>query len=272
MKQVRSKISAIVEVAAIFFLIVVLFQSIRISNLSQWETEILSGQRSLFLEYGAVLGIVIALLAITGRDRQKYGLTLKDGKLQARVIVIGLPPVFALSGTLGLVDWRTWIGAGLVSLVAIGAVFGLGWALRGKGTAPGLMMALALGASVPCGVEIGPVSKALIKTAYFYLLAGPAEEMLFRGYIQSRLNETLGKPYRFFGVKWGWGLVLASVFFGLWHVVWRPLDGGAWLHGMWTFFAGLIFGYVREKSNSVVAASVLHSVMNYVPLFDLIGV
>lgn len=272
MRQVRSRIGATVEVVTVFLLAALVFRAIRVSTFSRWEAETLSGQMLFFLEYGATLGIMLGFLAVTRRDWQRYGITLKNGKLQLRVTVVGFLPVLSLGGVLGMVNWRTWGGAGVVSATAVGMLIVIGWALRGKRSEQKSVMLLALAALVPSVVETEGLSGAIIKTVYFYLLVGPAEEMLFRGYVQSRLNEVFGRPYRFFGVAWGWGAILASVLFGLWHVVWRPLAGEAWLHGMWTFFAGLIFAYVRERSSGVAAASVLHSVMNYMPLFDLVGV
>ncbi|MBN1179732.1 MAG: CPBP family intramembrane metalloprotease, partial [Anaerolineae bacterium] len=62
-------------------------------------------------------------------------------------------------------------------------------------------------------------------------------------------------------------VVVAAALFGLWHVAWRPLALASWYHGMWTFFAGVVFGYVRERSGGIAAASILHSVTNYIPFF-----
>jgi membrane protease YdiL (CAAX protease family) len=109
--------------------------------------------------------------------------------------------------------------------------------------------------------KLGSVIVAII---YFYLFVALSEETLFRGYIQSRLNSVFGRPKRFLGVNWGWGLIISSVFFGLWHLGWKSgmLE---WPHVLWTMFAGLIFGFVREKSESVIAPALLHGIMNYGP-------
>jgi membrane protease YdiL (CAAX protease family) len=89
------------------------------------------------------------------------------------------------------------------------------------------------------------------------------EELLFRGYIQSRLNEAFGKPFQFYGVHWGWGILITSLLFGFMHVVntgslvighWQP----TWWWGFWTFFSGFVFGFVREKTGSIVAPALLH--------------
>ncbi|MBN1483662.1 MAG: CPBP family intramembrane metalloprotease [Chloroflexia bacterium] len=269
MENARAKIGALIEVVAVFLLAVLLFHGLRISPLGQLEGEIIPQRGLYFVEYGAVLVILLLLLKFTGRDWERYGLTLKRGKLQLRVIAVGLAPMLALGGVLGMVDWKTWAGAAIASLVAVGALILIGGFLKEDN--PGTPMLLALLALGPGLVESGAVGGALLRTLYFYLFVGPAEELLFRGYIQSRLNEVYPKSRRLFGVAWGWGPVMAAALFGLWHVAWRPLEGGAWFQALWTFFAGLIFGYVRERSQSVVPSSLLHSVMNYVPLFDLLG-
>jgi membrane protease YdiL (CAAX protease family) len=106
-------------------------------------------------------------------------------------------------------------------------------------------------------------AKAVIEFVFYIFFFRLGEELLFRGYIQSRLNAAWGKPFQFFGVRWGWGVVIASVLFGLMHVLnvgslvsgaWQP----EWWWGFWTFFGGLVLGFVREKTGSIVAPTILH--------------
>lgn len=271
MKRVQPKIGALVEVIAVFLLAVALFYGIRMATFSDWEEAILPGQGLFFLEYAVVLGIVLGVLAIAQRDWQGYGITLRNGKQQVQVIVVGVLPFLALGGLLGMVNWRTWGGSAVISIAAVGVLVVIGWVLRDKDNGKGTAVALALLALAPMS-QVGEVGRVILKTIYFYCLAGPAEEILFRGYIQTRLNQGYGKPYRFFGTEWGIGLVVSAALFGLWHVAMHPLEGGAWFHGLWTLFAGIALGYVRERSKGIVAGSVLHSVMNYLPVFDLIRV
>jgi membrane protease YdiL (CAAX protease family) len=97
-----------------------------------------------------------------------------------------------------------------------------------------------------------------------YLVIAPVEELLFRGYIQSRLNRAFGRPYRTGGIAWGWGLILTALLFGVWHVA-VPLKPPIWPHALWTLFSGLLFGYLRERSDGIITPSLLHGVMNYGP-------
>jgi membrane protease YdiL (CAAX protease family) len=119
---------------------------------------------------------------------------------------------------------------------------------------------------VPALASAAASAGALLSAVVFnFIFVGPAEEILFRGYIQSRLGAT-GRPYHFFGVPWGWSLVASALLFGAWHVVapfaLRGTFDLAWSHGLWTFGAGLLFGFVREKTGGIVAPALLHGVLN----------
>jgi membrane protease YdiL (CAAX protease family) len=103
----------------------------------------------------------------------------------------------------------------------------------------------------------------LVSFLFYLMFLGPGEEFLFRGYIQSRLNVAFGRPFRFWGVSWGWGLVISSLLFGFMHILnpFNPFLGKFDLYiwwGVWTVFGGLIFGYVREKAGSILPPALLH--------------
>lgn len=260
MSQTKTKLAATGEAIAVFAVAALIFRSLLARPLSQWETQLVPGASLRFLEYGAVIVLVLGWLAITRRDWASCGLTLCDPRRQLHIVAVGLLPILALSLALGQFNWRTGPGALLVSGVATAVLFLLGWLLNDKKTA------VPLGLLLAAPFFFNPAGNILLKTIYFYLIAGPAEELLFRGYLQSRLNEAFARPYRFFGVAWGWGAILSAVLFGVWHIVLGAGGAAAWWHGLWTFFAGLIFSYLREKSGGIVAPSLLHSVMNYLPL------
>src|SRR5438105_12072252 len=60
------------------------------------------------------------------------------------------------------------------------------------------------------------------------------EEMFYRGYIQSRVNEAFGRPLRFLGVQFGAGLLVSALLFGFLH----PLNMVDYFHGQLTFAWG----------------------------------
>jgi uncharacterized protein len=96
-----------------------------------------------------------------------------------------------------------------------------------------------------------------------FFCAGFGEEIFFRGYIQSRMNQTFGRPWRLWGAEFGFGLIVSSALFGFVHVL-NTVDyfGGhcdfAWLWFLPNFAAGLFFGLLREKTNSILAGSIIH--------------
>ncbi len=99
--------------------------------------------------------------------------------------------------------------------------------------------------------------------AFYLLFLGPGEEILYRGYMQSRLNVAFGRPYRLLGANWGWGLVIATLLFGLMHAFngFDPAQGQYQLNWAWAAgatVAGLVFAYLRERTGSVVPGAVMH--------------
>ena len=83
------------------------------------------------------------------------------------------------------------------------------------------------------------------------------EEWFFRGYLQTRLDQRLGTPWRLFGVAIGPGLVLAALAFALLHPI--------LIHGfdrLLVFFPALIFGWVRARTGNIGAAVVVHAACN----------
>jgi membrane protease YdiL (CAAX protease family) len=167
---------------------------------------------------------------------------------------------------LGLgVNYRSWPGALILAAMNVALLLALAWLLRGKASAkPAALCAMGLLVipSVPLAAS-SVLGKAIVVFLTYALFVGFGEEILYRGYMQSRLNEVFGKPYLFFGVAWGWGTILACLLFGLTHVGFQRWILGvnaevtlAW--GFWTAFSGLAFAFVREKSGSIVAPALLH--------------
>lgn len=94
---------------------------------------------------------------------------------------------------------------------------------------------------------------------FFFELAviAAAEEIFFRGYLQTRFDDGLGTPVRLLGASVGWGLVLASLVFAAAHFI------GEWNPARWgPFFPGLLFGWLRARTGTVVGAAIFHAYCN----------
>lgn len=93
--------------------------------------------------------------------------------------------------------------------------------------------------------------------AYQLFFVAIPEEFFYRGYFQTRLNELMPRKYVIFGVPMGWGSVWASLFFAFGHT----LVLFQWWHFA-TFFPGMVFAWLREKTGSVASGAVFHAICN----------
>ena len=102
---------------------------------------------------------------------------------------------------------------------------------------------------------------------YQATMPGIAEELVYRGVIQSRLNRLFGVRWNLFGARVGWGFVITAVLF--WAVHAFRAEPGAGLSFYWPtltlqLWAGLVFGWIRERTGSVIPAVVSHNILNVV--------
>lgn len=85
------------------------------------------------------------------------------------------------------------------------------------------------------------------------VLIGPLfEEMFFRGFIQPLLTRTFGAIA---------GILLTAALFGSLHA---PEYSWAWQYALAVSLAGAVFGWLREKTNSIVPSTVMHACFNAV--------
>ncbi|KPJ61596.1 MAG: hypothetical protein AMJ46_00385 [Latescibacteria bacterium DG_63] len=102
---------------------------------------------------------------------------------------------------------------------------------------------------------------------YYLLMVGFGEEIKYRGYFQSRINEEYGRPWEVCGICFGPGLIIVSILFGFSHMgqfgSFNPFEAqlkiSPWM-GLHAFCGSLFYGVIREKSGSVVPSSIAHGV------------
>ncbi len=267
MKTIFPRLLAVLECLALFGVAALLFYGLRqVETTREWERQ---ANAPRLVEYAALLILSPLALIVFRRDFARYGFSFRPVKYHLGIFASAFLPVLLLSISLNWLPWQGWPGAVLVSVIEIGLLTLTVWMLRGKAE---MGAAAFLPAVLLLSFSPGKVSAAFLHLGYAYLLVAPAEEALFRGAIQSRLNLAFGRPFCAWGIRWGWGLLITSLFFGLWHLVLNPLAPSAGPQALWTIFDGLIFGVVREKSGSIAAPALLHGVLNYGPqafLFDL---
>jgi hypothetical protein len=207
--------------------------------------------------------VAILLVLVPRRNFAEYGLNFTNWKQDiSAALTAYLPASLAVLPT-AFVDSNTWGGALIISLAIILAILVIAWLLR-RGTIPLmgiitiLLTILGFGISAVLNGTFPPLKTAFGNFMIYAVFVGFGEEILWRGYIQSRLNHAFGKPYQFLGISWGMGLILASVFFGFAHVLNGWPEQWYWAWGIWTACNGLLLGLVREKTGSVLASSFLH--------------
>lgn len=249
------KLKAWLESLAIFVLTLVLIAGVSQSPLGTWEREVSAHP---FVEYAVMMAVPSLFLLALRRNPEEYGISLRNSREQFHMALRAFPAVAVVSAISGMVNYRQWHGALILGGAYLALLFVLGKSMEklvnpeGHGLAGGMVFSLMSWAG-----------KALAALVFYLFFLGLGEELLFRGYLQSRLNQAFGKPFLFFGVAWGWGVVLSAALFGGMHILnlgslvsghWQPAP---WW-GLWTFFAGLVLGFVREKSGGILAPVLLH--------------
>lgn len=264
----KNKTSAVVEVVAVLALALLAFRAVRASAVGQWEQQAVGFP---YLEYALLLALAAAVSFLSRRKLAAGGLVLRPSRQGLRLAAIGALPVLALTAALAWLGWDTWAKATLLSLLALAILFLVSRLSKGIGSgegrppaglallAPGLFFLAVAQPAAPL-----PMPLRLLGTL---LLVAPAEELLFRGYVQSRLNAAFGRPASLWGARCGWGLALTSLLFGAWHVLnpFDPFSGQfdlAWTWGLWTAFLGLLLGWAREKTGGLEAPWLWHALIN----------
>jgi membrane protease YdiL (CAAX protease family) len=166
--------------------------------------------------------------------------------------------------------WRESIAivAKLVTLIVLPWLVGYHlyqWLLFGYSPAPCLPPGLAEWFPPRTAHDGGglclPKDAALLVPFHLFFVAIP-EEFFYRGYLQTRLNEIFPRKWIVFGVPIGWGAVLACLFFAFGH----SLVQLRWWHFA-TFFPGLVFAWLRERTGGPAAGALFHAWCNVVVQF-----
>ncbi len=104
-----------------------------------------------------------------------------------------------------------------------------------------------------------PLHSAPVWTFFIYhlLLVALPEEFFFRGYLLRNFQQIFNDQKTFLGVKVGLAFFLTALLFAFSHslVVLR------WWHFS-IFFPALVFGWLREKTNGLVAPILFHALSN----------
>jgi membrane protease YdiL (CAAX protease family) len=259
-----SGLLAVAEVLLVMFGMLKLIGAVLMSS-DLWQT---AGplQRNM-LGHAVMMAVPVVWLVLTRRDLAAFGLWTRSPREDLTVALTIFLPVSLAGAVSGMVDYRAIPVSFLLAGVSIAALAWVAVQLR-RGPDPQsgvITIALCLFLFPAFSLWRGRLpdpGDALTAFVCYAFFVGFGEEIMYRGFVQSRLNQAFGRPFTFFGVPWGWGLVLTSLLFGFTHVL--NVDaatgqtGWYWGWGLWTTFGGLTFGYVRERTGNVLAPALLH--------------
>ncbi|MBN1483871.1 MAG: CPBP family intramembrane metalloprotease [Chloroflexia bacterium] len=168
--------------------------------------------------------------------------------------------------------------AAFVLFVAYGIVFPLVWARLTHGYRALGFSRRKLGTAVTWGLGVGiawaiytyvcfrqhgPMPplwglQVVISVPVWLLVLSPFQEIFFRGWLQPRLEAVAG--------RWG-GLAVAAMLFTMWHffpqlegtaTVTLPLSTPLGVGS--TLIAGLLFGYIYQRTENIVAPWLAHAI------------
>ncbi len=111
-------------------------------------------------------------------------------------------------------------------------------------------------AGLPLRQEKNPGWLFWLLAIHLIVVAIP-EELFYRGYIQQRLNEVFRGGIEIFGARLGTSIFLSSALFALGHLISIPAP-----YRLAVFFPSLLFGWLREKTGSIIAPVILHASSN----------
>jgi membrane protease YdiL (CAAX protease family) len=276
------RVTAILEVLFAFLIVHITYRSLKhFTPIGRWE-----GETGLNFTPGTVMILfTVVILPLCGRSFEDYGLTWRRWRQNLNVGLAWTLVLVVMAG-FGLLLTRVHFDPAqpqndMASRVA-GAVFGfvamivLLWLMKGQtvyidrvplATSAVLLIALLSLPVALAGYFHRPLVREMWEVVWLFVCAGFGEEMFFRGYIQSRINETFGRPVHVLGLDFGLGLVVSSLLFGLLHGLntvdyFRGHYEFAWWYGMENCFVGLFYGCLREGTDSVAAGGVTHGLVN----------
>jgi CAAX protease family protein len=268
----KTKMLTILEILAVFALMIALRVSYRSTSLMQWEGQNLGWSYIVPLLW---IGIAALVIRLTRRNWAEYGVSSMNWQTNFDIgikayLVRFIPIVIGTGGAawLGLSSNKLGQEA-YITLTWMIALALIVWVLNHhkevkSGRANIIATLLFLLLPVGVALALGKLSLVIVSTVVWqFVFSGFGEEFIYRGYIQSRLNQAFGRPVCLFGIQFGIGLVIASLLFGLLHVfnTYDPAIGFSSLAwgALWgNFLAGLFFGVMREKTGTLLAPGIAH--------------
>jgi len=268
----KAKVLALLEILLVYAVMQAISIALCPTGIDQWQRETLGWSYTGMFIFVGTPALVILL---TRRNWAEYGVSLADWQTNLEIgikayLVRLIPYVFGVGGAMWLMlDRNKLSGGAFVALMEIVGLAVMLWVLNHqKPMKPGrgniIVTIVLLLFPILLALTMNKLSVVIVSTVVWqFVFSGFGEEFVWRGYVQSRLNQAFGRPMRMFGVQFGWGLIITSLLFGLLHAfnTYDPAIGIAslsWGSALSSAVAGLMFGVIREKTGTLLASSIAH--------------
>lgn len=267
----RRRIKDLIVPIIVWILIIVVFLNVR--NIPYDFTDKDHLVLRYFVKFVFTIILPLALILLLFKDKKDFGIYFPkfadSFKLSIRAYTIAGPAgiTFLLIGLLGW-GFQDWYGAITLAVVYLLAFYFIPIVTKKLPTRDHIVepnkkirtfVILSLSTVIFAYLTYNHIP-VVSKVLYYIFIVGLGEELLFRGYLQSSFNRYFGKSFNIGNVRFGWGLILSSILFGMMHalVVVPPL----WPWALFTFVLGLILGFIREKDGSILSAVLLHAMLD----------
>ena len=267
----RTKVLAILEVVLVFAVMQALLTLWSSTAILQWEKQNLGWS---YIGALILVGIPALVMWLTRRNWVEYGVSLANWPTNLDIgmkgyLVAFIPYVFGwlCAPDLGLDPLRlggVWIA--FTEAIALALIL---WMMKRQKPVQSarknvIIASLCLCFPIVMALAMRRLNAVIVSTVLWQLVfSGFGEEFLWRGYVQSRLNQAFGRPWHLFGIQFGAGLIIASLLFGLQHALntYEPVVGFwslSWGWALSSSVAGLMLGAIREKTDTLVAPGIAH--------------
>lgn len=122
-----------------------------------------------------------------------------------------------------------------------------------------VVVGIAIGFIPPPHLPVQPAGKMAAAVGIIFAGTGLPEEILFRALIQNLLMQRLGATTR--------SLLLASLIFGAAHLDNGPQALPNWRYMIEATIAGVAYGKVFQRSNSICSSAILHTLVDWTKHF-----
>lgn len=246
-----SRIRSLLEIVVVFSVSIAAVVLVARSPLGQWGGGVLGRP---YFEYLALGSIPLLTILLQRRPLSVFGIRHHDLSQQFDSAFRCLFPYAVGKALLFPLGPRHLVHSFAEPVIVLGVIFACSKTLR--------RCTNQATASLPLALPFMP-HFTVAPLVFYPLFLAPAEELLFRGYTQSRLNLAFGRPFRLLGAAVGYSLPITAVLFSLFHVVNIPALAQGRIDPQWhlavpTLAWGCALGYLRERSESLLTPTLCH--------------